>query len=73
MGFWDKFYGIIIIVYDFTNKILWLGSNCFPDSVMRAKIGKFRISIRKRGLQLQFYEGFTRKNIFSGAVVAEAY
>ena len=42
--FWNKRYGVIIFVYDVTNKILSLDSNYIVDAVMWPKFGNSSIS-----------------------------
>ena len=43
--FWNKRYGVIIFVYDVTNKILSLDSNYIVDAVMWPKFGNSSISM----------------------------
>ena len=45
--FWNKGYGVIISVYDITNKILSRDSNYIVNVVMWPKFGNSSISMRE--------------------------
>ena len=45
--FWNKGYGVIIFVYDVSNKILSGQSNYIVDVVMWPKFGNYDISMRE--------------------------
>ena len=51
--FWNKGYGVIISVYDVTNKILSRDSDYIVDVIMWPKF---------RNSSFQFYKDLTRKN-----------